>query len=113
MSQIHFIKSRSEYNDFYNIPYRDNRDLTGELFGELKVLSKHPKKAIWFCECTCGEVVPKATFLLVNLKSSMCGKCHRKEKRERREQRCAFQKDHNINPGFHANIIQKPPVNNF
>lgn len=90
------FKGGNSYSNYFNINYRDTRDLTGEQFGSWKVVSKNPKKALWLCQCVCGTMIEKSTFILVNLKSSQCVKCHRREMRNRKEARCAFQKENGL-----------------
>ena len=52
-------------------------DLTGELFGRLKVISKLDKKKngriMWMCECDCGERTDVAGIYLTTGETKSCG----------------------------------------
>lgn len=57
-------------------------DLTSKRFGRLKVLSFHEinkhRKAVWLCECDCGNTTLVTSNRLVNGSTKSCG-CLRKE----------------------------------
>jgi len=54
-------------------------DLTGEVFGRLKVVKRLPNddnnKAVWLCECKCGRTVILSSNLLKFKKYVSCGEC--------------------------------------
>jgi len=63
---------------------RQNFDLTGKVFGRLKVEKqdvpklradgRHRRK--WICKCDCGNTISTITKLLTSGKTNSCGKCH-------------------------------------
>lgn len=60
-------------------------DLTGQIFGELKVLSynvgTHSEFATWTCECSCGNTINVPGYALRAGNYKSCG-CKRNEKRD-------------------------------
>lgn len=61
-------------------------DLTGKIFGGLKVIKFHYRAAphsFWFCKCDCGSILSTSTNQL-NRGRSECGKCGMKKGGERR-----------------------------
>ena len=57
-------------------------DLTGRPFGRFVVVGFHGRddhgNALWFCKCSCGQVVPVVGYNLTHGTSTNCG-CKRKE----------------------------------
>jgi len=55
-------------------------DLTGQVFGQLTVLSfvgvNADGKSLWNCKCTCGNIVIKRGFILRKGKEHYCGNQH-------------------------------------
>ena len=52
-------------------------DLTGQIFGRLKVLKKHGinkrGETLWICECSCGELTKATTYQLRSGSKKSCG----------------------------------------
>lgn len=76
-----------KYMKRYDIPYRTKRDLTGETYGKLKVISFYDTKNTkyrWLCLCLCGEKVIKNSSALYKSKiEPQCESCLRKLSREK------------------------------
>ena len=54
-------------------------DITGQTFGRLTVLRKHPKPSMWECSCSCGGITLATGTNLRRGNTSSCG-CLHKEK---------------------------------
>ena len=55
------------------------RDITGKIFGSLKVLNKQPSnsegRAVWHCVCKCGNAIDVTTKRLTTGKQTACKNC--------------------------------------
>lgn len=60
-----------------------SKDLTGQIFGELKpikIVGKSKSGNIWECECSCGKIVNVLAARLLSGKTKSCGHLKRQEK---------------------------------
>lgn len=57
-------------------------DLSGKIFGDLKVLNFSHKtngqNSYWHCQCSCGQIIIRTRSYLLKSKSLKCDKCYQK-----------------------------------
>lgn len=63
---------------FSNIAKKNKRDLTGQKFGKITVLSldeekKYHNGLVWICQCDCGNIVSIPSMHLINGHTQSCG----------------------------------------
>ena len=76
------IKTKKQLSCGCQLPI-NIKDLKGQRFGKLKVISYTEKRAnegsiIWRCECDCGNIIEVPTYNLVTNHTTSCG-CKQKE----------------------------------
>ena len=64
----------------------NKKDLTGQRFGKLLVLSETSKRddngsIVWKCKCDCGNIIETTSKRLVNKLIVSCG-CYQKERQK-------------------------------
>lgn len=86
-------------------------DLTGQQFGRLTVAERTDNdkygKAVWICECECGNVISVSSNALISKKKQSCGCLHKDVMRQLKEKNNSYDLSGEYGIGWTTNTNQQ------